>query len=82
MSNEKDMNLYGIIKTIEFLEFGYQTGKIEGTEYNAEFRKLMHQFTMCKDSIPQFNLNNFFKKYQLDQCQTAKMRIQAGKSNY
>ena len=40
------------------------SGKIKGTEYDAEFRSLMHHFTMCKDSIPNFEgVDSFIKKY-------------------
>ena len=44
---EKEQNLYSIIKTIEFLEFAYMSGRVKGPEYDAEFRSLLHQFTMC-----------------------------------
>jgi len=39
---EKEQNLFSIIKTIEFLEFAYMTGKVKGPEYDAEFRSLLH----------------------------------------
>jgi len=41
---EKEQNLFSIIKTIEFLEFAYMTGKVKGPEYDAEFRSLLHQY--------------------------------------
>jgi hypothetical protein len=31
------MNLYSIIKTVEFLEFAYCNGQIKGVEYDKEF---------------------------------------------
>ena len=44
---EKEQNLFSIIKTIEFLEFAYMNGKVTGPQYDAEFRALLHQFSMC-----------------------------------
>lgn len=51
---EKEQNLYSIIKTIEYLEWAYMSGKIQGTEYDAEFRQLLHHFNMCKNSMQNF----------------------------
>ena len=34
---ERDQNLYSIIKTIEYLEWAYMSGKIKGKEYDKEF---------------------------------------------
>ena len=58
------------------------SGKIKGTEYDLEFKSLYHHFTMCRDSISQFNLDKFIQKYQLEHCQTANQRIKDGKSAY
>lgn len=59
------------------------SGKVKGPEYDGEFRSLLHQFQMCSQSIPGFvGLDKFMTDYQLEYCQSAKMRIQAGKSNY
>lgn len=41
---EKEQNLFSVIKTIEFLEFAYMTGKVKGPEYHAEFNSLLHQY--------------------------------------
>ena len=41
---EKEQNLYSIIKTIEFLEFAYMNGRVQGPAYDTEFRSLHHQF--------------------------------------
>ena len=58
------------------------TGKVKGPEYDSEFRSLLHQFTTCKDFLPQFNLDKFMTEFQLEHCQSAKMRIKEGRSNY
>ena len=60
---EKEQNLYSIIKTIEYLEYAYITGKVQGQAYDAEFRSLHHQYKLCSESIgPQFiGLDNFMK---------------------
>lgn len=80
---EKEQNLYSLIKTIEFLEFAYMTGKVKGPEYDAEFRSLLHQFQMCSSSIPSFvGLDRFMAEFSLDHCQSAKMRLREGKSGY
>ena len=39
---DKQMNVYSIIKTIEFLEFSYCDGQIKGIEYDKEFRDLLN----------------------------------------
>lgn len=80
---EKEQNLFSIIKTIEFLEFAYMNGKVAGPEYEKEFVKLLHQFTLCKQSIPNFvGIDAFMRDSNLEHCQSAKQRIMAGKSNY
>ena len=38
MDFEKEQNLFSLIKTIEYLEWAYMSGKIKGSEYDAEFR--------------------------------------------
>ena len=76
-------NLYSTIKTIEFLEMTYMTGQIKGALYNAKFNDLYHQFSMCKNSIPDFQgVDQFFVEFGLDHCVTAKQRIRDGKSGY
>ena len=66
---EREQNLYSIIKTIEYLEWAYMSGKIPGTEYDVEFRQLLHHFNMCKNSMQNFpGVDAFFKKYQLEHC--------------
>ena len=44
---EKEQNLFSIIKTIEYLEWAYMSGKIKGPEYDSEFRSLLHHYKMC-----------------------------------
>lgn len=51
---EKEQNLYSIVKTIEFLEYAYMNGKVEGPQYDKEFKALLHQFKMCEQSISGF----------------------------
>lgn len=51
---EKEQNLYSIIKTIEYLEFAYMTGKVQGAAYDTEFRTLLNQYDICSNSIPNF----------------------------
>ncbi len=59
------------------------TGKVKGPQYDAEFRELLHQFEMCSQSIAGFvGLERFMAQFSLEHCQSAKMRIAAGKSNY
>ena len=59
---EKEQNLFPIIKTIEYLEYAYMTGKVQGAEYDAQFRGLLHQYDLCSNSIPQFvGLDQFIK---------------------
>ena len=83
ISFEKDQNLYSLIKTIEYLEWAYMSGKIKGQEYDAEFRSLYHHFDMCIKSIPNFaGIDKFFALHQLDHCQTAKQRVKTGMSGY
>ena len=52
---EKLQNVYSIVKTIEYLEWAYMSGKVKGPDYDAEFRGLIHQYKMCVESIPNFD---------------------------
>ena len=80
---EKEQNLFSIIKTIEFLEVAYMNGKVKGPQYDNEFKSLLHQLNLCQQSIPGFvGIDRFMQDLNLDHCQTAKLRIKAGKSNY
>ena len=59
------------------------SGKIPGTEYDAEFKQLLHHFNLCVNSIVNFEgIDSFFKKYQLEHCQTAKTRVVSQKGGY
>lgn len=70
---EKEQNLFSIVKTIEFLEFAYMNGKVAGPDYDKEFRLLLHQFTMCQQSIPNFvGIDSFMRENNLEHCQSAK----------
>ena len=82
MHYEKEQNVYSIIKTVEYLEWAYMCGKIKGPEYDLEFKKLLHMFNMSRDAMQGFNLEQFIKKYALEHCQTAKMRIASGQGAY
>ena len=80
---EKEQNLYSLIKTIEYLEWAYMCGKIKGTEYDAEFRQLLHFYQMCQDSIQNFEgIDKFCQRYDLTHCHTAKQRIKEKRSGY
>ena len=50
----KEQNLYSIIKTIDYLEFAYMCGKVQGPAYDNEFRALLHQYDLCSQSIQNF----------------------------
>ncbi len=39
---EKEQNLYSLIKTIEYLEWAYMSGKVQGPDYDKEFRLLLN----------------------------------------
>ena len=39
---EKEQNLYSLIKTIEYLEWAYMSGKVQGPDYDKEFRVLLN----------------------------------------
>ena len=59
------------------------SGKIKGSEYDAEFRALLHQYKLCESSFVNFEgIEKFVSRYQLDHCQTAKQRIKIGQSSY
>ena len=79
---EKEQNIYSIIKTIEYLEWAYMSGKITGDVYDQKFKSLFHHFDMCRKAMQTFDLEGFFRKYQLEHCITAKQRIQSGTSSY
>jgi hypothetical protein len=48
-------------------------GKVAGPDYDKEFRLLLHQFTMCQQSIPNFvGIDAFMRENNLEHCQSAK----------
>ena len=51
---EKEQNLFSLIKTMEYLEWAYMSGKIQGKQYDVKFRQLLNNFNICKDSIQNF----------------------------
>ena len=83
LTYEREQNLYSIIKTIEYLEWAYMSGKVKGKEYDKEFCALYHHYSIIRESMDGFKgLDPFMKKYQLEHCDSAKKVIQQGKSNY
>ena len=59
------------------------SGKIKGQQYDGEFRTLIHQYQLCRDSIPSFEgIDRFMKRYNLEHCQAAKQRCSDLKSAY
>ena len=57
--------------------------KIEGKEYDKEFGHLLHHYQLCAQSIDGFvGLDQFMAQYNLTHCQSAKMLLTQGKSNY
>ena len=80
---DKEQNIYSIIKTMEYLEWAYMSGKIPGTEYDMEFKQLLHQFNQNQSTMKDFiGVEAFFKKYELEHCVTAKQRIIEQKGGY
>lgn len=90
---EKEQNIYSIVKTMEFLvrktcsnfaqEYAYMNGKIQGPAYDSEFKILFQQYVLCSNSITNFvGIDRFALENDLNHCQSAIMRIKAGKSNY
>lgn len=58
-------------------------GKIQGPQYDEEFKLLFKQYDMCSKSIPNFQgIDRFAAENELNHCQSAIMRIKVGKSNY
>lgn len=58
-------------------------GKIQGPQYDEEFKLLFKQYDMCSKSIPTFQgIDRFAAENELNHCQSAIMRIKVGKSNY
>eukprot|EP00347_Sterkiella_histriomuscorum_P010777 403374957 len=75
--------MYSIIKTIDYLEYAYITGKIKGPEYDSECKQLLHQFNLSQQAIQGFKgIDAFFQEYELMNCHDALSRIKAGKSGY
>ena len=58
-------------------------GRVTGPEYDAEFRKLLHQWQMCAQSIPAFpGVDAFLTQNRLSHCVAAQIRLKNGKSGY
>ena len=81
VQNEKEQNMYSIIQTMETLEWAYMNGH-EGTDYEKEWNQLYHQYTLVKQTLPQFDINRFARAMQLEHCQAAIIRLSAGKSSF
>ncbi len=79
---QKFQNLFSIIKTLDYLEWAYMSGKVKGSDYDSECRQLLHLFKMQSGDVPNFNLDNFVKEYNLMHCQSAQRRIKDGRSGY
>jgi len=59
------------------------SGKVKGPEYDAECRSLLHQYTLSSQAIPNFEgLDAFLRGYNLGHCQSAKRRLEEGRSGY
>ena len=80
---EKLQNIYSIVKTIDYLEWAYMSGKVKGPEYDAECRSLLHQYNLSTQAVQNFpGIDQFLKEYNLIQCQSAFQRIKEGRSGY
>lgn len=80
---DREENLYSIIKTVEYLEFAYMSGKVQGAEYDTQFRSLHHQYQLCLQQITDFaGLDAFMDRYNINHCQSAKTLLKNGASNY
>ena len=47
-------------------EFAYTSGKVSGSEYDGQFRSLLHQYQLCEQSIQGFaGLDAFMEQYNI-----------------
>ena len=80
---QKEKTLYSIIMQIEFLEKAFLKNIIDGLKYDVEIKKLLHQFKNCQEQMLNFEgLDSFFKTYDLEYCNSAKIRLNANVSGY
>ena len=53
-----------LVKLIQ--EFAYTSGKVTGSEYDTQFRSLLHQYQLCSQSINSFpGLDQFMDMYNI-----------------
>ena len=78
MDFEKYQTIYSLIKTIEYLEWAYISGRVENLEYENQIKRLLNQFKMASETVNGFNLDEFVRKWSLEHCQNAYKRINIG----
>ena len=78
MDFEKYQNIYSLIKTIEYLEWAFISGRVQNLDYDNQIKRLLNQYKMASESVPGFNLDDFVRKWGLELCANAYKRINEG----
>ena len=68
MDFEKYQNIYSLVKTIEYLEWAYISGRVQNIEYDNQIKRLLGMYKMSSEAIPGFNLDEFIRKWSLEHC--------------
>lgn len=78
MENEKQ--LYVLLKMINFTEKYYSYDKIDSSTYKTDITKYIEKYNRFSQVIPNFNLNEFLKKYNIshDEISWAKLVLEKG----
>ena len=78
MENEKQ--LYVLLKMINFTEKYYSYDRIDATTYKSDISKYIEKYHRFSQVIPNFNLEEFLKKYNIshDEISWAKLVLEKG----
>ena len=78
MENEKQ--LYVLLKMINFTEKYYSYDRIDANTYKTDISKYIEKYHRFSQVIPNFNLEEFLKKYNIshDEISWAKLVLEKG----
>ena len=72
-------NIYSLIRTLQFIEWAYNTSHINRETYVQETNIILEQYKNAVDAYPEYKgLDNFVEEYNLKDCNYAINRINKG----
>ena len=72
-------NIYSLIKTLQFIEWAYNSSHIDRDTYVKETNIILEQYKNAVAAYPEYKgLENFVREYKLEDCNYAINRINRG----